>query len=39
MEGDLEWEVERIVRSEIISYRGQVRGRKKQMKELRYFVK
>jgi len=38
-EGDLEWEVERIVNSEIISYMRKVRGRNKPMKELRYFVK
>jgi len=39
IEGDLEWEVERIIKSEIISYRQKVRGRNKTMKELRYFVK
>jgi len=39
IEGDLEWEVERIVKSEIISYMRKVRGRNKPMKELRYFVK
>jgi len=39
IEGDLEWEVERIVKSEIISYTRKVRGRNKPMKELRYFVK
>jgi len=39
IEGDLEWEVERIVKSEVISYTRQVRGRNKQMKELWYFVK
>jgi len=39
MEGDLEWKVERIVKSEIITYRRQVRGKKKPMKELRYLVK
>ena len=39
IEGDLEWEVERMVRSEIISYTGKVRGRNKPIKELRYFVK
>jgi len=38
-EGDLEWEVERIVKCEIISYTGKVRGRNKPMKVLRYFVK
>jgi len=39
IEGDLEWEVERIVKSEIISYTRKVRERNKPMKELRYFVK
>jgi len=39
IEGDLEWEVEKIVKSEIISYTGKVRGRNKTRKELRYFVK
>ena len=39
IEGDLEWEVERIVKSVIISYTRKVRGRNKVMKELRYFVK
>jgi len=39
IERDLEWEVERIVKSEIISYTRKVRGRNKPMKELRYFVK
>jgi len=39
IEGDLEGEVERIVKSEIISYTRKVRGRNKPMKELPYFVK
>jgi len=39
IEGDLEWEVERIVKSEIISYTRKVRRRHKPMKELRYLVK
>jgi hypothetical protein len=39
IDGDLEWEVERIVRSEVISYTRKVRGRNRQMRELRYFVK
>jgi len=39
IERDLEWEVERIVNSEIISYTRKVRGRNKQIKEVRYFVK
>ena len=38
IEGDLEWEIERIVKSEIISYTRKVRGRNKPMKELRYFM-
>jgi len=37
--GDLEWEIERIVKSEIISYTRKVRGRNKLIKELRDFVK
>src|SRR6266403_760280 len=39
IDGDLEWEIERIVKSEIISYTRRVRGRNHQMRELRYFVK
>ena len=39
IDGDLEWEVERIVKSEIISYTRKVRGRNKRMRELRYFLK
>jgi len=39
IEGDSEWEVERIVKSEIISFMRKVRGRNKPMKELGYFVK
>jgi len=39
IDGDLQWKVERIVKSEIISYQRNVRGRNKQMRELRYFVK
>jgi len=37
--GDLEWEVEKIVKSEIISYERRVRGSTKSLEELRYFVK
>jgi len=37
--GYLEWEVERIIKSESISYPRKVRGRNKRMKELQYFVK
>ena len=39
IEGDLEWEIERIVKSKIILYTWKVRGRNKQMEELWYFVK
>jgi len=39
IERDLEWEVESIKKSEVISYRRKVRGRNKPRKELRYFVK
>ena len=39
IEGELEWEVQRIIKSEIIWYTRKVRGRNKQMKELPYFVK
>ena len=37
--GDLELEVERIFKSEIITSTRKVRGRNKTIKELRYFVK
>jgi len=39
IEGDLEWEVKRIVKSEIISDTRKVRERNKPRKELPYFVK
>ena len=39
VDGDLEWQVEKIVKSEIISYERRVRGRPKTLQELRYFVK
>ena len=39
VEGDLQWEVEKIVKSEIITYRRKVRRVNKEFKELRYFVK
>jgi len=39
IDGDLEWEVERIVKSEIISYTQKVRGDNKRRRKLRYFVK
>jgi len=38
-EGDLEWEVEKIVKSKIISYTRKVRGRNKVVKDLWSFVK
>ena len=38
IDGDLEWEVEKIVKSEIISYERRVRGRNRTFNELRYFV-
>jgi len=39
VEGDLEWEVEKIVKSEIITYTRKVRRVNKEFKALRYFVK
>jgi len=39
VEGDLEWKVERIVKSEIITYSRMVRMVNKEFKELRYFGK
>ena len=39
IDGDLEWEVEKIIKSEIISYDRRVRGRTRTFEELRYFVK
>jgi len=39
VKGDLEWEVERIVKSETITYKRKVRRVNKEFKELRYFVK
>ena len=39
VEGDMEWEVEKIVKSEIITYMRKVRRIDKEYKELRYFVK
>ena len=38
-EGDMEWEVEKIVKSAIITYTSKVRRVDKEFKELRYFVK
>ena len=35
----MEWEGEKIVKSEIITYRRKVRRVSKTLKELRYFVK
>ena len=39
IEGDMEWEVEKIVKSEIITYMKKVRRINKEFKELCYFVK
>jgi len=39
VQSDLEWEVEKIVRSEIFTYTRKVRRVNKEFKELRYFVK
>jgi len=39
IDGDLEWEVEKILKSEIISCNRRVRGRTRTFEELRYFVK
>jgi len=39
IDADLEWEMEKIIKSEIISYDRRVRGRTRTCKELRYFVK
>ena len=39
IEGDLEWKVERIVKSELITYTRRVGRRNRMLKELRYFVK
>jgi len=39
IDGDLEWEVEKIVKSKIISYERRVRGSTRSFEELRYFVK
>ena len=39
VEGDMEWEIEKIVKSDIISYTRKVRRVSKTFTELRYFVK
>ena len=39
VKGDLEWEVEKIVKSEIIIYIRKIRRVNKELKKLRYFVK
>ena len=39
IDGDLQWEVEKIVKSEKISYERRVRGRPRTFEEIRYFVK
>jgi len=36
---DLEWEMEKNIKREIISYDRRIRGRTRTLKELRYFVK
>ena len=37
--GDLEWVVEKIIKSELISYDWRMRGRTRTFEELRYFMK
>ena len=37
--GDLEWEVEKIIKSEIIAYKKRVHGKLRTLQELRYLVK
>jgi len=39
IDGDLEWEAEKIIKSEIICYDRRVRGGTGTFKELRYIVK
>jgi len=39
IDGDLDWEVEKLVKSEISSYERRVRGSTRCFEELRYFVK
>ena len=39
IDGDLEWEVEKIVKSEIISYERRINNRMRTIREIRYFVK
>jgi len=39
IQGDLEWEVERIMKSEGITYTSKVGRRNQEFKELRYFIK
>ena len=39
LEGDINWEVERIILSSIITYTRKVRRVNREFKELRYFVK
>jgi len=39
IEGALEWEVERIVKSEVITYTRKVGRGNQEFKELRYFIK
>jgi len=39
IDGDLECEVEKVVKSEIISYERRVRGSTRTFEELQYFIK
>jgi len=39
IDGDVEWDVEKIIKSEIISYDRRVRGRTRTFEEPHYFVK
>ena len=39
IEGDLVWEVEKIIKSELIKYQPKINRRKQTIKELRYFAK
>ena len=39
IDGDLEWKVEKIIKSEIISYERRVGRRPKTQPDLRYFIK
>ena len=39
IEGDLDWEIERIVKSEVITYTRKIERRNRTLKKLRYFIK